>query len=78
MATATAQVSIRTTPELKERIQRLADETGRTVSWYMNKVLEEKIDDLEDIYLAEKTLEEIRVGSQSVSSSDDVYKDLGI
>jgi hypothetical protein len=28
----------------------------------MNKVLEEKIDDLEDIYPAEKTLEEIRVG----------------
>jgi len=38
----------------------------------MNKVLEEKIDDLEDIYLAEKTLEEIRAGNQLVSPADDV------
>ncbi|WP_024467193.1 hypothetical protein [Treponema pedis] len=50
--------SIRTTPELKARIFHLAKETGRNISWYVNKILEEQIENLENIYLKEKIQEE--------------------
>ncbi len=47
--------TFRTTPEQKSRLDFLAKETHRTASFYLNLLLEEHIDELENIYLkAEK------------------------
>ncbi len=74
----TATASFRTTPELKKRMDYLAKKTHRTTSFYYNVLLEDYLDDIEDIYLSEKILSEIRSGKQKTYSSDEVYKELGL
>lgn len=73
-----ATASFRTTPELKNRIDFLAKETRRPTSFYYNLLLEDYLDDIEDIYLSEKVLADIRSGKEKTYSADEVYKELGI
>jgi len=70
--------TFRTKPELKNRIDFLAKETHRSTSFYYNLLLEDYLDDLEDIYLSEKVLTDIRSGKEKTYSADEVYKDLGL
>lgn len=70
--------TFRTKPELKNRIDFLAKETHRSTSFYYNLLLEDYLDDLEDIYLSEKALTDIRSGKEKTYSADEVYKDLGL
>ena len=49
--------SLRLGKELESRLDALADITGRTKSFYIRRLVEENIDDLEDRYLAEQRLE---------------------
>lgn len=74
----TATATFRTKPELKNRIDFLAKETHRSTSFYYNLLLEDYLDDLEDIYLSEKVLTDIRSGKERTYSADEVYKDLGL
>ncbi len=54
--------SVRFSPEIEERLNRLARETGRAKSFYIRQMVEGSIDDVEDCYLAESVLERIRAG----------------
>jgi len=74
----TATATFRTTPELKERVNFLAKETRRPTSFYYNLLLEDYLDDLEDIYLSEKVLADIRSGKEKTIPADEVYKELGL
>lgn len=53
-------VTFRTLPEFKKRVDFLAKETHRTASFYYNKLLNDYLNVIEDIYLSEKALQEIR------------------
>ena len=46
--------------------------------FFYNLLLEEHLDELEDIYLGQKTLEEIKSGKMKTYSADEVYKELGL
>jgi copG domain protein DNA-binding domain protein len=74
----TATATFRTKPELKNRIDFLAKQTHRSTSFYYNLLLEDYLDDLEDIYLSEKILTDIRSGKEKTYSADEVYKGLGL
>lgn len=74
----TATATFRTSPELKARIEFLSRETRRPASFYYNLLLEDYLDELEDVYLSEKVLEEIRAGKQKSIPADEVYRELGI
>lgn len=50
-------LSIRLKPDVEKRLNRLAQQTGRTKTFYASKLIEENLDDLEDRYLAEARLE---------------------
>lgn len=78
MATLTAKATFRTTPELKERVRLLAKETNRPTSFYYNLLLEEYLEDLEDIYLSQKVLEDVRSGKEETYTAEEVYKELGL
>ena len=65
----TATVTFRTIQEFKNRVDFLAKETHRTSSFYLNLLLEEYLDDLEDIYLSEKVLQDIRSGKEKTYTS---------
>jgi RHH-type rel operon transcriptional repressor/antitoxin RelB len=55
-------LAIRLPDNIEERLDRLAKRTGRTKTYYAREAILQHLDDLEDIYLAEKRLAEIRSG----------------
>lgn len=71
-------LALRLPTEIEERLEALAKATGRTKSFYAREAILEHLDDLEDIYLAEKTLEQVRRGEMTTHSLDDVERDLGL
>lgn len=71
------QTAVRLPNELNERLVMLAERTGRTVAYYMREAIEEHIDDMEDIYLAEQALERLRRGEDQIVSGREFWRDLG-
>ena len=63
-------LAIRLPLALEKRLSFLAKTTGRTKSFYARQAIEERIDDMEDIYLAEKSLAEVRAGAPTISHKD--------
>jgi RHH-type rel operon transcriptional repressor/antitoxin RelB len=70
--------SVRFSPEIEERLNRLAKETGRAKSFYIKQMVEGNIDNVEDCYLADSVLERIRAGKEKVHSSASVREQLGL
>lgn len=71
-------LAIRLPADIEDRLDALAKATGRTKTWYAREAILEYLDDLEDIYLAEKRLEAVRAGHEPTFSLDQVAKDLGL
>lgn len=53
-------LAIRLPDEIEARLDKLAKRTGRTKTYYARQAILEHLADLEDVYLAEKRLEELR------------------
>ncbi len=70
--------SVRLHEELEQRLNILAAETGRSKAFYIREAVEEYIDDLEDIYLAEKRLESLRAGKSRTYTLEEVEARLGL
>ena len=60
------------------RLDALAQATGRTKTFYAREAILEHLDDLEDLYLAEKRLIEIRAGRSKTYSLEEVERSLGL
>jgi RHH-type rel operon transcriptional repressor/antitoxin RelB len=71
-------VSVRLPEDVSTRLQALAQLTGRSKTFYMIEAIREQLDDLEDLYLAENRLIEIRAGRSKLHSLEDVEHDLGL
>lgn len=71
-------VSLRLPEDIASRLSNLAQLTGRSKTFYMIEAIREHLDDLEDLYVAEQRLIEIRAGRSSTSTLDDVEKRLGL
>ena len=67
-------LAIRLPPEIEARLEKLAKATGRSKTYYAREAIEEHLADLEDIYLAEKRLEEHRAGRIRTIPLKDVLK----
>ena len=76
--TMSRQTAIRLPEETFERLQALSARTGRPAAFYIREALDEYLTDMEDVYLAEKTLERIRNKEEKVYSLDEVEKRLGL
>ena len=70
--------SIRLEPELEQRLNFLAAQTGRTKAYYLREIIKQGIEDLEDYYLATAVTERIRKGLEQVHSEEEVRKSLGL
>jgi len=64
--------------ETEKRLSRLALETGRTKAFYIRKIIEDHLEDMEDYYLAAETLAKIRRGEEKVYSWDETVSDIGL
>ncbi|HUW26090.1 MAG TPA: TraY domain-containing protein [Gallionella sp.] len=67
-------ISIRLPSEVEVRLQNLAALTGRSKTYYVTEAICEHLDDLEDLYLAERELEAIRAGVSTTTPLADVMK----
>jgi RHH-type rel operon transcriptional repressor/antitoxin RelB len=73
-----ASVSLRLPDDVSRRLQHLVELTGRSKTFYMVEAITQHIDDLEDLYLAERELEELRVGRSGTASLEEVMKRYGL
>lgn len=73
-----ASVSLRLPDDVAARLQQLAERTGRSKTFYMVEAIHRHLDDLEDLYLAEKSLIELRAGRSQTVPLEEVMKRYGI
>jgi len=71
-------ISVRLPDDVANRLNQLAALTGRSKSFYITEAILEHLDDLEDVYLAEKRLEDIRAGRSKTYTLEEVERDLGL
>jgi RHH-type transcriptional regulator, rel operon repressor / antitoxin RelB len=71
-------VSLRLPDEVAKRLEHLAALTGRSKTFYMVEAIREHIDDLEDLFLAEQRLIDIRAGRSKTVSLEEVMKRYGL
>ena len=70
-------VSLRLPEDVKKRLERLAARTGRSKTFYLIEAITEKIEDLEDLFLAGEIAERVRTGKEKTWSLEDVERELG-
>tara|TARA_R110002124_G_scaffold126919_1_gene286763 strand:+ start:12421 stop:12639 length:219 start_codon:yes stop_codon:yes gene_type:complete len=51
-------ITVRLGDSVEKRLDELAKLTGRTKTYYIRQALEEKLDEMEDLYMAEQRLEQ--------------------
>ena len=61
-------LAVRLDKEIEQRLQNLAERTHRTKSFYVKQALSEYLNDLEDLYLAEQRVLELRAGNSETIS----------
>lgn len=71
-------VSIRLPDDVSTRLQDLAKITGRSKTFYMIEAIRTHLDDLEDLYLAEQRLIEVRAGRSKTHTLEEVERSLGL
>ncbi len=71
-------ISIRLPGDVEARLQNLAAITGRSKTFYVIEAIREHLDDLEDLYLAERELEAIRAGTSTTTPLVKVMKRYGM
>ena len=74
MKTTTVQLA----PEIEERLERLAQATGRSKDFYVQEMIRQGMDELEDAYLGALEAERVRRGESSTRPLDAVMRDLGL
>lgn len=70
--------SIRLSAKAEQRLNFLAEQTGRSKAFYLRQLIEHGLDDLEDYYLAADVLERVRKGEEKTYSSAQMRSDLGL
>ena len=69
-------ISLRLDPDIEARLAHLSQATGRSKTFYLRKLIEEHLEELEDAYLAEHALEQLRQGRDRVVTSEEFWRDL--
>lgn len=67
-------ISLRLPDNIEHRLAELAERTGRSKTFYILEAIKKYLEDLEDAYLAEATLERVRRGEERVYSSEKMEK----
>lgn len=65
-------LNLRIPEELDKRLNELANSTGRTKSYYVRQALEQRIEELEDFYMAMNALEDAQLNKGKVWSQEDL------
>ena len=71
-------LSVRLPEDIEKRLEALAKATGRSKTYYVRAALIEKIEDMEDLYMAEAVMERIASGEEKTTSLAEVERELGL
>jgi RHH-type rel operon transcriptional repressor/antitoxin RelB len=71
-------LAIRLPEKIEKRLDRLAKRTGRTKTYYAREAILKHLEDLEDIYYAEKALADIRAGHTKSIPLEKVMRRYGL
>lgn len=71
-------IAVRVPKEIEDRLDRIAKLTGRTKTFYVREAILEHLEELEDIYVAEKVLENVRSGKEETVTLDGLLKEYGV
>jgi RHH-type rel operon transcriptional repressor/antitoxin RelB len=71
-------LSIRLDEHLEARLERLARLTGRSKSFYVKQAIEDHIEDLEDVYLAQRVAQRVAEGRERLIPLEDLERELGM
>ncbi len=71
-------ISIRLPGDVEARLDALAARTGRSKTFYVTEAIREHLGDLEDIYLAERELIEVRAGRSAVTTLQETMAEYGL
>jgi RHH-type transcriptional regulator, rel operon repressor / antitoxin RelB len=71
-------LAIRLPEEIEKRLEALAKATGRSKTFYICEAILEHLDDLEDLYLAEQRLIDIRAGKSKTIPLEDIVSRYGL
>jgi RHH-type transcriptional regulator, rel operon repressor / antitoxin RelB len=75
---AAPMLALRLPPEIEARLAELAKRTGRTKSFYAREAILNHLDDLEDLYLAENRLNDLREGRSGTIPLNDLLRRHGV
>ena len=70
-------LSIRLDDDLAARLERLARLTGRSKSFYVKQAIEDHIEDLEDLYLAQRIAKRVAEGRERLIPLEQIERELG-
>ena len=71
-------LSIRIDPDIDARLERLARLTGRSKSFYVKQAIEDQLEDLEDLYLAQRVTQRIAEGRERLIPLEELERELGV
>ena len=71
-------LAIRLPPDIESRLAELAKRTGRTKSFYAREAILAHLDELEDLYLSETRLEDLRQGRSGSILLNDLIRRHGV
>ena len=71
-------LAIQLPAETEKRLAELAKATGRSANIYAVEAIYEHLDDLEDLYLAEQRLIEVRTGKTQTAPIEEILREYGM
>lgn len=71
-------LAIRLPADIEHRLDELAQRTGRSKTFYAREAILEHLDDMEDLYVAEQQMTEIRTGKLKTIPLEEVMKRYGL
>jgi RHH-type transcriptional regulator, rel operon repressor / antitoxin RelB len=73
-----AVIAVRVPKDIEDRLDRLAKKTGRTKTFYVREAILEHLEELEEVYLAQQVLEDLKAGKEKTVSIEDVIQKYGM
>jgi len=70
--------SLRLPDDIGQRLHALSQRTGRTKTFYIIEAVKEHLDKIEDIYIAEQRLADLRARRSRTFTTEEVRAELGL
>ena len=70
-------LSFRLPDEVADRLQKLANRTGRTKTYYLTEAISEYLDDVDELEILERRLEELQSGKVKSLTLDELIAKYG-